>query len=195
MNYCQIIWCGISSILPNDNIQIWFLNKLQKYLNLGMFDSSKRIDSWIESERIDWRKKTETIGLIVKKRNFLNYCISLVNIFLILYYFFCNPLSSRLSQMKAQESIRKKYLFSYSYEFIISISLAKISYRNSFRAIQNYSDSFRYLYPSRCESFRTNPKNLLYLVWWKTVKNRSDLIRFNPKQQFEPIQNQVFNPN
>ena len=39
------------------------------------------------------------------------------------------------------------------------------------------------MYPSQCESFRTNPKNVLYLVSWKMVKNRSDLIRFNPRRQ------------
>ena len=61
--------------------------------------------------------------------------------------------------------------------------LAKVSNRNSFRANQNYSDSFRYLYPSKCESFGMNPENVLLLVWWKTVKNRSDLIRFNLRQQ------------
>ena len=40
-------------------------------------------------------------------------------------------------------------------------ALAKVSDRNSFRANQNYSDSFRYLYPSQCESFRTNLKSVL----------------------------------
>ena len=30
------------------------------------------------------------------------------------------------------------------------VSLAKVSDRNSFRANQNYSDSFRYLYPRQC---------------------------------------------
>ena len=38
------------------------------------------------------------------------------------------------------------------------LPLAKVSDRNLFRANQNNSDSFRYLYPSQCESFRTNPK-------------------------------------
>ena len=33
----------------------------------------------------------------------------------------------------------------------------KVSNRNSFRANQNYSESFRYLYPSQCESIWTNP--------------------------------------
>ena len=65
--------------------------------------------------------------------------------------------------------------------------LAKVSDRNWFRANQNFSDSFRYLYPSQCETFRTNPKNVLYLVWWKTVKNRSDLIGFNLRQLSEWI--------
>ena len=66
-------------------------------------------------------------------------------------------------------------------------TLAKVSDRNSFRANQNYSDSSRYLYPGQYESFRTNPKTFFYLVWWKTVKNLSDLIRFNPRQQSEWI--------
>ena len=74
-------------------------------------------------------------------------------------------------------------------------SLAKVSDRNSFRANQNYFDSFRSFYPSQCESSRTNPKNVLYLICWKMVKNRSDLIRFNPRQQSKWIRNQVFNPN
>ena len=39
-------------------------------------------------------------------------------------------------------------------------TLAKVS-EPVFRAYQNYSDSFRYLYPSQCESFRNNPKNVL----------------------------------
>ena len=43
----------------------------------------------------------------------------------------------------------------------IIYSLAKVSIRNSFRSNQNYSDSFRYLYPSQCESLRTNLKNVL----------------------------------
>ena len=66
-------------------------------------------------------------------------------------------------------------------------TLAKVSDSNSFRVNQNYSDSFRFLYPSQHESFRTNLKNVLYLLWWKTVKSRSDLVRFNPRQQSEWI--------
>ena len=49
------------------------------------------------------------------------------------------------------------------------------------------SDSFRYLYPMQCELFRTNPRNFLYLVWWKTVKNQSDFIRLIPRHQSEWI--------
>ena len=78
------------------------------------------------------------------------------------------------------------------------MTLAKVSGWNYFRANQNYSYSFRYLYPSQFESFWTNPKNILYIVWWKTVKNQSDLIRFIPRNQCEwirTIQNQVFNQN
>ena len=142
-----------------------------------------RID--IRSKVHPTNKRIDFARIDRKNRNFLNYCISLLNNFLALNYFFWNPCFSRVSQIKAQESIRKKYLFSYSYKFIILISLAKVSNRYSFRANQNYSDSFRYLYPR--ESFQTNPKNFLYLVWWKTVKNQSGLIRFNPQQQLEPI--------
>ena len=40
-------------------------------------------------------------------------------------------------------------------------ALAKVLDRNSFRANQNYYDSFQYLYPTQCESFRTNPKDVL----------------------------------
>ena len=79
--------------------------------------------------------------------------------------------------------------------FFKLITLAKVTDWNSFRINKNYSDSFRYLYPSQCELFRSNPKNVLYLVWWKTVKNQSDLIRLIPKDQSEPIRNQVFNPD
>ena len=74
-------------------------------------------------------------------------------------------------------------------------TLAKVSEWNSFRVNQNYSDSFQYLYPSQYQSFRTNPKNFLYLVCSKTVKNQSDLIQFIPRHQSEPIWNQVFNPD
>ena len=66
-------------------------------------------------------------------------------------------------------------------------TLAKVSDCNSFRVNQNYSDSFRYLYPSQCESFRTNPKKVLYLIWWKTVKNQSDLIQLIPWHRSEWI--------
>ena len=61
-------------------------------------------------------------------------------------------------------------------------TLAKVSDWNPFRVNQNYSNLFRYLYPSQCESFRTSPKNVLYLLLWKMIKNRSDLIRFKPRQ-------------
>ena len=50
---------------------------------------------------------------------------------------------------------------------ILITALAKELDWNSFRVNQNYSDSFRYLYPSQCERFRTNPKNILYLPWRK----------------------------
>ena len=46
--------------------------------------------------------------------------------------------------------------------------------------IPSQSELFRYLYPSQRKSFRTNPKNGLYFVEWKTVKNQTDSIRINP---------------
>ena len=49
--------------------------------------------------------------------------------------------------------------------------LGKVSDGNSFRANHTYSESFRYLYPSQCESIRTHPKNVLNLVCWKTLEN------------------------
>ena len=66
-------------------------------------------------------------------------------------------------------------------------ALAKVSGWKSFLVNQNYSDSFRCPYPSQCESFRTNPKNVQYIVCWKTVKNQSDLIRLIPRHQSEWI--------
>ena len=77
-----------------------------------------------------------------------------------------------------------KFLPYQNFQFV---SLAKVLDRNSFRANQNYSDSFQYLYSSQYESFRTNSKNALYLVWWKTVKNRSDLIQGNNTNESESI--------
>ena len=55
-------------------------------------------------------------------------------------------------------------------------SLAKVSDWNSFRVNQNYSDSLRYLYPSQCESFRTNPKTFFSCL----MKNCQQSIRLNP---------------
>ena len=82
------------------------------------------------------------------------------------------------------------FLLMFTYNFLIFLvknDLAKVSDWNSFQVNQNYSDSFRYLNPSQCESFRTNPKNVLYHVWWKTVKNKSDLIRLISRDQSEWI--------
>ena len=78
----------------------------------------------------------------------------------------------------------------YSDNFLIqrlSTTQAKVSDWNLFRVNQNYSDSFRYLYTSQCESLRTNMNNVLYLVWWKKVKNQSDSIRLIPRHQSEWI--------
>ena len=79
-------------------------------------------------------------------------------------------------------------LLSFYNNYYSSTSLAKVSDWNSFRVNQNYSDSFRYLYPSQCVSFRINLKFVLYLVWWKTVKNESDLIRLISRDQSEWIE-------
>ena len=51
---------------------------------------------------------------------------------------------------------------------------------NSIRVNQNYSDSFRYLYPRQCESFRTNP-NESEPIWNQVCKpDQSESIRMNP---------------
>ena len=53
------------------------------------------------------------------------------------------------------------------------------------KCIPSESGLFRAIPESVSGPFRTNPKNILYLVGWKTVKNQSHLIRFNPRHQFE----------
>ena len=80
-----------------------------------------------------------------------------------------------------------KFLNKEFYSEFSSRALGKVSDWNSFRVNQNYSHSFRYLYPSQCVSLRTSPKNVLYLIWWKTDKNQSDLIRLIPWHQSEWI--------
>ena len=90
-------------------------------------------------------------------------------------------------KQKGWISVEKLSLTLKKIRLSIRATLAKVSDRNSFWANQNYSDSFQYLYRSQCKSFRINPKNVLYFVWWRTVKNRSDLIRFNLRQQSEWI--------
>ena len=49
-------------------------------------------------------------------------------------------------------------------------TLVKVSNWNSFRANQSYSEPFRNLFPNHSESFWTNPKSVVYLVWWETAK-------------------------
>ena len=39
------------------------------------------------------------------------------------------------------------------------------------------------LFPNHFDSFRSNSKNVSCLLCWKTVKNQSDSIRFNPRHQ------------
>ena len=63
------------------------------------------------------------------------------------------------------------------------VALAEVSDWNSFRVNQNYSDSFRYLYASQCESFQT----IVNLVWWKKVKNQTELIQLISRHQSEWI--------
>ena len=106
----------------------------------------------------------------VKKQTPKNECI--------FFYVFYNPWNSLIRKICRIISQNK---------IDFSIALAKVSDWNSFWVNQNYSDSFRYLYPSQCESFRTNPKNVLYFVWWKTVKNQSNLIPLIPRHQSEWI--------
>ena len=66
--------------------------------------------------------------------------------------------------------------------------LAKVSDWNLFRVNQNYSDSFWYLYPSQSESFRTNPKNVLFLPWQKyRIEIHSESIRIIPIFVSEPM--------
>ena len=43
------------------------------------------------------------------------------------------------------------------------------------------SESFQAIPESVSESLRTNPKNGLYLVWWKTPKNQPNLFWFNSR--------------
>ena len=59
--------------------------------------------------------------------------------------------------------------------------------------------------PSHSKPFQTNLINASYLGWWRSFKNQSGLIRFNPNQVFNPSQsksigawispNRIFNPN
>ena len=64
-------------------------------------------------------------------------------------------------------------------------TLAKVSDLNLFRVNQNYSDSFRHLYPSQCESFQTNPKQVLHLPWHKyRIGIHSEPIRTIPRSEW-----------
>ena len=53
--------------------------------------------------------------------------------------------------------------------------------------IRRGSELFQAIPESVSELFRTNLKNVSYFIWWKTVKNSSDLIRFNQRHQSELI--------
>ena len=94
------------------------------------------------------------------------------------------------SKMVTQHLLQKNPFF-YTASPVESIGL---------KFIPNQSELFRYMYPSQCESFRTNPKNVLYLVRWKKVKNQSDLIGGKIPNKSEWIRaridpNRIFNSN
>ena len=69
----------------------------------------------------------------------------------------------------------------YRVTYFCILFLVKVSDWNLFRVNQNYSDSFRYPYPSQCESFRTNQSDLIRL----TPRHQSEWIRTNPKPSFQ----------
>ena len=50
-------------------------------------------------------------------------------------------------------------------------------YSDSIRTIPIHSDICIRANANHSEPFRTNPKNVLYLVWWKTVKNQCESFR------------------
>ena len=63
--------------------------------------------------------------------------------------------------------------------------------------IPSESKLFQAILESVFEPFRNDPKNILYLVWWKTVKNQSDLIQFNRNEselsfQSESIRTRIY---
>ena len=66
--------------------------------------------------------------------------------------------------------------------FVSFIFLAKDSDWYLIRGNQSFFELCRNMIPNHSESFRTNSKNVVYLDWWKTVQNQSDLIRFIPSE-------------
>ena len=63
-----------------------------------------------------------------------------------------------ISKSIRTNSVQPKSLIQINPNQVFSPTLSKVSDRNSFRVNQNYSDTLGYMYPSQCESFRTNPK-------------------------------------
>ena len=58
--------------------------------------------------------------------------------------------------------------------------LARISIWTSFLTNPKFSDTFRNLHQNQKVSFWYKSKNVLNPIWLKTVKNQSDIFRFNP---------------
>ena len=81
-----------------------------------------------------------------------------------------------------------KIFFSYKNTFLSKITIFHIFHRfgdhpwRKYR-IEIHSESIRTVHIHSNICIRTNLKNILYLVWWKTVKNQSDLIRLIPRHQ------------
>ena len=67
-----------------------------------------------------------------------------------------------------QEKWKIHFLISY-----FGSTLTKVSDWNSFWINQSYSELFRNLFPNHSESFRNNPKNVLYLFSLAKVSDRN----------------------
>ena len=56
--------------------------------------------------------------------------------------------------------------------------MAKVSDLNLFRTNPKFPKSFRNMDSNQTDSFRSDPKNVINPARFKTVENKSDLIRF-----------------
>ena len=85
---------------------------------------------------------------------------------------------SSFDSEKISEEIYKKVVEEHWLSSVRSTggALSKVSDWNSFRVNQNYSDSFRYLYPSQCESFRSwiHSDWFWLKIWFGSIQNRID---------------------